>query len=506
MTTHIKYLAFITLFLIGCFLLTALPTQSYQDGLMVDVIGNTPGQFYKMAQEGDYLYVLGIWDSLHIFDISNPAYPTLVSTLPGFFGYEIEAEGNYVYTLGGRVHIIDVSNPTAPYIAGTYDDFENYAGYTPGLSSLGVRDNAVYVSYNYNDRGCRVYGKMATIDVSDPTSPIRTNTKGRSSGMGDIVTHRGYAYVSSGDQTLIFDISAPLYPQGSAIGLGYDDVLSGSLVAGEDWLFVSYDSVSTICEDGQAWFYVADISDPTDYQQTDIILSYPNETPIIQLYQDGYLYSGQSIAFELHLEMVSPPDFHTPALFEPVRGLDLEISNGFLYMTDNIEDGLTTVRVYNAKVQAEPATAQTLVYTNETGQETTVEIGAGAVMSTTEVSYLPLPTVDSPLPDLWVHQAFDLAGYMPDDQQTLMQFAEPVTVTLPYTSSQFLPGWQFMFWDDTKWIPAEDTCSMVNGERLTANSQQPVANNQLQFSICLPGKYALFIVPLETYFPIARHK
>ena len=83
------------------------------------------GEPFILATAGKYAYVINPIDGLYVYDIANPANPTLMShqsDLKGFDGFDdFAVSGNYLYILDGRdIHILDASDPTAIAEVGLY--------------------------------------------------------------------------------------------------------------------------------------------------------------------------------------------------------------------------------------------------------------------------------------------------------------------------------------------------------------------------------------------------
>lgn len=133
-----------------------------------------------------------------IFDVSDPASPTLLGKLGSASSSNVRVFGNRAYITGvsedsggppnydelliGRLDIYDVSNPAAPNFLGSYNGC--VANYTVSRSERGAEMNVVQATGNsvYLDTAC---AGLQLIDVSSPTNPRLQATIG---GHADYIT------------------------------------------------------------------------------------------------------------------------------------------------------------------------------------------------------------------------------------------------------------------------------------------------------------------------------
>lgn len=147
---------------------------------------------------GDKLLAPSSAVGLRVFDISTPASPTLMGTYnsPGS-AFHVIQEGSLAYLADGSLglQVVDMTNPAAPVAIGTYN--------TPGTAQMvAKKDNYVFVADA---------GHVEIVDVSTPTAPVlkRTLNKsefGNKNAKG--VTIRGnYLYIQLYNGYEVFDIS-----------------------------------------------------------------------------------------------------------------------------------------------------------------------------------------------------------------------------------------------------------------------------------------------------------
>ncbi|MCW3127423.1 MAG: hypothetical protein JWO03_3081, partial [Bacteroidetes bacterium] len=204
------------------------------DGSCIDSVGiataNGFGTFY-VAASGSYAYVINYNSgSMNIFNISNRAAPTIVSTLPlslsGISG--IAVSGSYVYVISQFSNVLNtynVSNPSAPTLVVS----------TP--LTAGNNPAAIVVSGAYLYISCLGSGASLLIyNISNPTSPSLAGGYGVG-GINFLAVSGAYAYgVSQGGRyMIIYNIINPSSPtQLSFTSLGSNApvavVASGSYV------------------------------------------------------------------------------------------------------------------------------------------------------------------------------------------------------------------------------------------------------------------------------------
>ncbi|MCI0344181.1 MAG: hypothetical protein L0221_01895, partial [Chloroflexi bacterium] len=89
----------------------------------VELVTTVPGSAAGMRIVGTYAYVTG-WAGLTVLDVSSPAAPKVVSTLPiaHFENEDVESDGKIVLisndrekgNTGGVLYVVDVADPAAP--------------------------------------------------------------------------------------------------------------------------------------------------------------------------------------------------------------------------------------------------------------------------------------------------------------------------------------------------------------------------------------------------------
>jgi len=192
--------------------------------------------------ENDLAYVADWFSGMHIYDISRPTIPVLLSSFhtPGSPKGMVVRDGvAFVPDDDHGLQIIDVTNPQAPTLISHLQTAG--LGYTPKL-----QDDLLYLSSHR--------GGFQIIDVSDVTKPRQIseyNTDGQAWSLeikGDIL------YVADNDPGLmIFDVSNP--EQAKPIGQFSPGGAAEEVLIHDNIAFVAF------FEEG---LYILDIGDPTN--------------------------------------------------------------------------------------------------------------------------------------------------------------------------------------------------------------------------------------------------
>ena len=176
----------------------------------LDATGTSNG--IEVATQGNYAYMVRgtTANSLVIANISNPAAPTLTSTLTmAASPTNIFVSGNYAYITTSsntaELQIVNIANPATPTIVGTYDA----PGSADGLS-VQVVGNYAYLARAANGG----LNEFVIVNVSNPAVPTIAGAYGNNVTMNDVYVSGSYAYIGSNSTTqlLVVNISVPLLP------------------------------------------------------------------------------------------------------------------------------------------------------------------------------------------------------------------------------------------------------------------------------------------------------
>ncbi len=166
---------------------------------------HTPGSPKGIVLHGDYAYVADDDHGLQVVDIQDPRRPRLVGRLetPGL-AYTPVIAGDYLYLAShrGGFQIIDLFDPAAPELVTSID--------TPGKAwSIQVQRDIAYVADD--EAGLLIY------DVLDPQAPRLLGRFTPGTAAEDVIIDGNIAYVAFFDDGLyVLDVSDPEQPRAVA--------------------------------------------------------------------------------------------------------------------------------------------------------------------------------------------------------------------------------------------------------------------------------------------------
>jgi hypothetical protein len=198
---------------------------------------NYMGGIREVHVAGNYAYTVSISDeAFNVLDVTDPASPILVANIrgnqsPHFISSPsaIDVAGGYAYVLSAGTNksgitIFDISNPASPTVVGHL--FNNYFS---SANTIKVNGHYAYVIQGPNSW-------ISVVDVSDPTNPIFINflkldpTSPRAFPF-DIDISGNYAFVpgAENDTLYVIDISNPatLHVAARISGAGKPNFLDG---------------------------------------------------------------------------------------------------------------------------------------------------------------------------------------------------------------------------------------------------------------------------------------
>jgi len=133
---------------------TTNPYNGYGNDLAwgIDVVGN-------------YAYVVTTqFDSLQIFDVSNPKQPTKISRLP-LYAWSVKVVGNYAYVSSQySLSIVNVTDRANPVVSASYKATDDGRYYTQSFGYLALKGNYLFVGNNLG-------GQKNTLEVFDISNP-----------------------------------------------------------------------------------------------------------------------------------------------------------------------------------------------------------------------------------------------------------------------------------------------------------------------------------------------
>lgn len=141
---------------------------------------------------------------LDVIDVSQPAKPKRLASLPTRPLRDLQAAGSLVYGLGDNgLYIIDVSKPAAPRQIGVHA-LDSYPALYAQLSALAIVDKLVYVAAG--DNGLQI------IDAANPALPTLRGRYVTIGATNDVQVIGNLAYVAAGSYMRIFNVGDPAHP------------------------------------------------------------------------------------------------------------------------------------------------------------------------------------------------------------------------------------------------------------------------------------------------------
>jgi len=195
-----------------------------------NITGSVSG--LSVAVSGNYAYV-GYSTSMAIFNITNPAAPTLVGTYAvGAAVNGITVSGNYAYLatsgLTNQLLIVNVSNPATPTLTSGLLVVDSTAG-----KSVAVSGTYAYLTKKTNSLGPEFY----VVNISNPAAPSVVGTYEANADLNAVEISGNYAYAASSNtsrELTVINITTKTAPtlagayNGPGTGAGTDVVLNGT--------------------------------------------------------------------------------------------------------------------------------------------------------------------------------------------------------------------------------------------------------------------------------------
>lgn len=203
----------------------------------------------SVAVSGNYAYVAAsIVNKLTVVDISQASSPGVVSTVPaGGDARYVAVEGDRVYLMlrNGTVELYDVSNPASPSLLGS----TSTSNATTSAQAVAVKDNYLYLSYVATNGT----GYIDTIDMSNPVAPnlrsVRSIGGGSSKIRLTIYGNKLFAiteYTNGSGGLRILNITDPTVASLPMTNHNMAYRPSGGVAAFGDYVFVPVNSDATL--------------------------------------------------------------------------------------------------------------------------------------------------------------------------------------------------------------------------------------------------------------------
>ena len=192
------------------------------------VVSGTGGSATRIVAHGSLVFVTYQFSGLYVFDVTDPSAPGLLDTYPAGAAMDVDVAGSHAYLADDNVglRILDVSNPSALTLLGTF-------------ASTGVKAVVASGNYVFLGGGSGAHFPIETIDVSNPTAPVKVASV-------NIIPVRlslhGHVLMSIGSLTTTFlDVSDPTSPAvvssytPTGTHISYDGRFHGDVAYLADW-------------------------------------------------------------------------------------------------------------------------------------------------------------------------------------------------------------------------------------------------------------------------------
>jgi len=201
-----------------------------------------PGHATSIAVNENQLNVVSYSSGLKIYDFTNIPATLMGELVIEGNPYRLALAENNAYisnstnNTGGGIDIVDISDPSSPFLAGFYDSPQTY---------IAGNQDAVYATGGLG--GCLM------LDVTDPENPQYAAQYKLPGWTTDIAIQGDYAYTGS-KGFRVFDVSDKSHP----VQVGYTDTDASHVKVNGD--------KAVYCQDlsSQNKVFIMDISDPTN--------------------------------------------------------------------------------------------------------------------------------------------------------------------------------------------------------------------------------------------------
>jgi len=302
---------------------STLVIAGYFSNLVIDVSDPTNptivaeiDNFYSqnVVFESQFAFFCGSDENLHIYDLTNPAVPTQLSTLyiGDILNSSLELGGRYLYiteSADTSLHIIDVRNPADPVL------INSMTCEIPAVKSIVIQDGMMILMNGQ---------ELAFYDLTDPIVPESVGYYNNDAYIWHVFVEENYAYILDLTCILrIFDLSNPANPQEVGYlnlgGFCYD------IVVLNQYAYIA-------CASTFDGIRIVDVSDPGNPQ---LAASYVGQGESIYLQLvDNLLYSCGTDWFQI-LDISNPVD---PLELSVMGGFDIiwafQVDEGFVYITE----------------------------------------------------------------------------------------------------------------------------------------------------------------------------
>ncbi|UCC80954.1 MAG: T9SS type A sorting domain-containing protein [Candidatus Zixiibacteriota bacterium] len=256
---------------------------------------------------GDFVYCGGPY-GIHIFDIGDPSNPFLAGIYDSIYVSRFFIEGNFAYAFGSPpgLWIFDVSDPLDPQVISSSSFPLEYPG------QVAYYNNTFYSAIESDSLGFPI-GIIYVVDVSDPYSPVVSDSMRYSYLVGSMWAADGYLQVHLyeygfwDNSWAVYSLSDPAHPY-YLTGMGFGLSFIFGLTACDHYAYLCFDQVVNIYDFSTPY-------DPT-LVRIDSTGSFPNLVMTVD--SIGYAWTNYGI--------------RTYDMSNPV----FPVQMGYAYISDNV--------------------------------------------------------------------------------------------------------------------------------------------------------------------------
>lgn len=220
----------------------------------------------SLALDGDRLFVAG--GTPRIYDVSDPSNPVLLSTLNGYFGWDVAVQGNLLAVAHDTgLALFDISDPANPVLR------NNISQSSEDAANVVFHDGLLY--WNRTDN---LQGYLVIVDVTNPASPVQLGLIASGSFPSEPQFAGDVAIVGSAQGVRTINVSDPANPTQIAF---LSDFSAGTGDAALEGHFLYR-------ADNFAGVKVYDVSDPAMPVEIDRLSAYNGAYGLTNV--DGKLY------------------------------------------------------------------------------------------------------------------------------------------------------------------------------------------------------------------------
>jgi len=306
-----------------------LKVVDISDSLSPQIVGsvNVPTEYSDLIVSGIYAYLTSWEGELYIINISDPAHPSVTSSLSAFDAYAVDVSGSYAYCVDGfALRVVDISDPSTPLLVATETFSRGSAGWAIDVSIAG--------SYAFVAN----QSSMTVLDISNPLAPLEVVDVPTLYYAVGVTIEGCNAFVETFGGMEIFDISNPVEPY-----------RAGSLdLGGGGWVAVN----GSKAFNGSA---IIDVSNPSAPFLMNMIFAGVLNGMDYQTFYDMEFSGNIAYAACAPTTVGGGPgklqiiDFSTPYALPKFHELELEgansvaVADGFAYVTKASENSLAVI-------------------------------------------------------------------------------------------------------------------------------------------------------------------